>query len=67
MLIPTRLGSGESPLLNIASLFEGTVALNSVCVKFRGIVLMVKAKLLELYLVVASRKGLRHADQWSYR
>lgn len=54
MQIPTRLGKGESLILNIASLYKGMETVKSITVKFRGIALMVKATLLELYLVVAS-------------
>lgn len=66
MLIPTRLGKGESPALNIASLSKGEKSINSVRDYPQGIVSKVKSILTELYLVVASRKGLRHSEDRSY-
>lgn len=65
--VPTGLGKGESPELNLASLSKGAQTINSVLVNPQGIALMVKAALLECFLVVASREGLRHSDDRSYQ
>src|SRR4051812_770405 len=67
VLIPSRLDKEETSLLNIASLLKGKKSINSVCDYSRGISSMVKSTLIELYLVVASRKGLSHSDDRTYR
>ena len=68
ILIPSRLGKGESSLLNLASWLKGKKSINSVFDHSRGIVSMVKSILtVLLQLVVASREGLSHSDERTYR
>jgi len=57
----TKLGNGENPLLNLASLLKGNVRPNQKGrLNFRVAISMIKATLLEVYLLGASTIGRCH-------
>lgn len=59
----TKLGNGENPLLNLASLLKGIVRPNQKGrSKFRVAFSMIKATLLEVYLLGAST--IRRCQVW---
>jgi hypothetical protein len=66
MISASKLGKGESPELNIASSLEGVLRINLVILLYpRAALSMVKAILLEVYLIGAHFVGPSLARYWT--